>query len=196
MTIRSLANAGLALGIAAAIGLSAAPARAVPVQITVSIDFASASELFNNLSGQATIYAASSAIKVFDVDTLVSDHSNFSGNFIPVDPCVGGGTCTVAFSFGGLSGSFPAYAFMSGNESISDPGSAWSLPIGSFIPGDPCFSGGVCSAGGTIFAYDDSGQVGTWSVTIAATPLPPALALFAGGLGLFGWFGRRRLAAS
>lgn len=196
MTFRSLANAGLALGIVTAIGLSAAPARAVPVQITVSIDFASASELLDNLSGQATIYAANSAIKLFDIGTLVSGNANFTDNFIPGDPCIGGGTCTVAFSFGGLSGGYPAYAFATSNEPSDDPGGASNLPIGSFIPGDPCFSGGVCSAAGTIFAYDDSEQVGTWSVTIAATPLPPALALFASGLGLLGWFGRRRFAAS
>jgi hypothetical protein len=194
MTIRSLVNAGLALGIAAAIGLSAAPARAVPVQITVSIDFASASELLDNLTGQATVYAANSAIKLFDIGTLVSGSANFTDSFIPTEPCVGGGTCAISFSFGGPSGGFPAYAFQSGNEPVSDPGSAPSLPVGSFIPGDPCFSGGVCSAGGTIFAYDDPEQVGTWSVTIVATPLPPALALFASGLGILGCFARRRVA--
>jgi hypothetical protein len=44
------------------------------------------------------------------------------------------------------------------------------------------------------FYYDNNGQVAGGSITssLAATPLPAALPLFAGGLGVMGLFGRRR----
>jgi hypothetical protein len=46
---------------------------------------------------------------------------------------------------------------------------------------------------GPIFAFDDPVQVGTWEVTVtAATPLPAALPLFAGGLGVIGFLAKRR----
>ena len=38
----------------------------------------------------------------------------------------------------------------------------------------------------------DSGTLDVTSLTVAATPLPAALPLFAGGLGMLGWVSRRR----
>jgi hypothetical protein len=52
---------------------------------------------------------------------------------------------------------------------------------------------------GLIVGFDDPEVVGTWDITIqAATPLPGALAMFSGGLGvigLLGWRGKRNAAA-
>ena len=61
---------------------------------------------------------------------------------------------------------------------------------------EPCFNGTVCSASGVIMVFDQADnqavQIGTWDVTIGATPLPEALPLFAGGLGALGLLGWRR----
>ena len=200
---RGSALVGLAIAASVAFAPQAqASAVLLPaVQVTLSIDFVAPSQLLSDLTGQAKFYVPGSnptlvtfvEIGNFDIGTLVSDHANFTDSFIPTEPCFAGGTCQLSFSFGGLSGGFPAFGFQTGNVPGTAPDGAPMLPVWNFIPVDPCFSGGVCQASGPIFGYDDPEQVGTWSVTIeAATPLPSALALFPAGLGLFGWLGLRR----
>jgi len=189
----------IALSLFAALTVSAPQARAATVQIDVSITFApppSAAPF--TLTGTADLFLAinSASVASFNIGSLIPPDPIFTGHYQPGDPCVGGGTCSVYFSFGGNTfdgnNNHPTYGFQTGNEAISDPGSASQLLVGIFTPGDPCFSGGVCHKSGTIFAYSVPTQVGTWDVTISATPLPGALPLFAGGVGALGLLGWRR----
>jgi hypothetical protein len=178
---------------------SAPQAHAATVQIDVTITFAPPPSTAQwALTGTADLFLAinSASVASFNIGTRIPPDPIFTGHYQPGDPCVGGGTCSVYFSFGGNTfdgnNNHPTYGFQTGNEAVSDPGAADQLLVGIFLPGDPCFSGGVCHKSGTIFAYSVPTQVGTWDVTISATPLPAALPLFAGGLGALGLLGWRR----
>ena len=216
MVSRSIGTLGFALSVYAALIVSAPQARAVPVQIDLSINFVPPSPIqpgsppIFQLTGTAAIFIGDASLPsaTFDIGTLVGNPQPppiFTDNFIPVDPCVGGGTCGVGFSFLGTTNdgtnNHNTYAFTTGNVPSSDPLtdlSASEVFVGIFMPVDPCFSGSVCHRSGPIVAFSTGTDVGTWDVTIqAATPLPAALPLFAtglGALGLLGWRRKRRAA--
>ena len=132
----------------------------------------------------------------FNIGSLIPGNPVFTAHFIPGDPCVGSGTCAVSFSFGGSTNdgntNHPTYGFQTSNVPSSNPGAAFELLVGNFIPTEPCFTGSVCHATGPIVAFSDPITVGSWDVTISETPLPAALPLFASGLGALGLLGWRR----
>ena len=197
-SLRIVATAGLVLG--ALISIATIPARASPVQIDVTVNFASPPTTAPwTLTGTADLFLAigSAPVASFNIGSLSSPSASFITNYIPGDPCVGGATCTVYFDFSGSTNeagtAHPTYGFQTGNVPPSDPGNPSELPVGVFIPGDPCFNGTVCHASGPIVAFSDPLQVGTWEVTIQAqTPLPGTLPLLATGLAALGLIGCRR----
>jgi PEP-CTERM motif len=172
------------------------PAQAVPVQIDWTIKFdppSSVSAL--TLTGMVDFYLPGSTTPIasFNVGSLTSLNPSFTDHFIPTEPCIGGGTCQLSFAFGGSTGSFPTYAFQNDNVPDTDPVTPFALPVGTFIPGDPCITGTVCHASGSIVAFDAPVMVGTWDVTIGvATPLPATFPLLVAGLGAIGLLGWRR----
>jgi hypothetical protein len=139
-------------------------------------------------------------IASFNIGSLTSLNPSFTDHFIPTEPCIGGGTCQLSFAFGGSTGSFPTYAFQNGNVPDTDLVTPFALPVGTFIPGDPCIAGTVCHASGSIVAFNAPVTVGTWDTTIAvATPLPATFPLFVTGLGaigLLGWCRKRKTTAA
>ena len=219
MISRSIGTLGFALSACAALIVSAPQARAVPVEIDFSINFIPPSPVVPSpppifeLTGNAAIFIGNATVPsaTFNIGTLVGTPSPppiFTGNFIPGDPCVGGGTCSVGFSFLGSANdgtnTHHTYSFTTGNVPSSDPLAVQSgnlftdlahgeIFVGIFSPGDPCFGGGVCHRSGPLVAFSTGTDVGTWDVTIQAqTPLPGALPLFASGLGALGLLGWRR----
>lgn len=211
---------GIVLSALMVVVAGAPQARAIPVQIDLVINFIPpdpiipTDPIFQSLTGAAlfgTVIPGSEppfmfglAGGGFDIGTLTAANNKFTGHFAPTEPCVGAGTCTVGFSFGGQTTAlnsdgishslFSTFAFkLFSDAPTAIPAGPPIIPIGTFIPGDPCFVGGVCHSAGVLVAYDDPIQIGTWEVTIsAATPLPGALPLFASGLGALGLLGWRR----
>jgi len=202
MQLRSIGALSVALGVFTAIVATPQQARAIPtdpIDIALTINFAPPPSTAPwALTGSAALYLAinSPPVTTFNIGTLIPGNPIFTAHYQPTDPCVGGATCAVYFSFGGSTNEagpgHPTYGFQTNNVPGSDPGFASELLVGNFIPTDPCFSGGVCHANGLIVAYSTATPVGQWDVTISATPLPGALPLFAGGLGALGLFGWRR----
>jgi len=208
MQFRSIGALSVAVSVFTALVANPPQARAIPtepIDIAVKITFdPGATTAPWSLTGNAALYLAlnSPSVATFNIGTLIPGNPVFSGHYQPTDPCVGGATCTVYFSFGGSTNEagpgHPTYGFQTNNVPGSDPGFASELLVGIFSPGDPCFSGGVCHAGGLIVAYSTATPVGQWDVTISATPLPGALPLFTvglGALGLFGWRRKKKTAA-
>ena len=205
MTLRALRNFGFALSVVAAVTASPPPARAVPLQIDLTINFEPpGSPDITDLTGTAQFwwlipnfdqpFKLGNAINIGALSSSPGKNS-FSTSFIPTDPCFGLNSCQLGFSFGGTAGGFPAYAFMLGkNEQPPGPPDS-SLALNFFEPPGPVNypPGPPTIFGGQIFANDAWVQVGDWQVTVeAATPLPGALAMFSGGLGVIGLLGWRR----
>jgi hypothetical protein len=208
MILRALGTFGFALSVLAVATASPPPARAVPLQIDLTISFEPPGPPeITGLTGTAQFWwlipnidkpiALGNAINIGALSSSPGKESFFT-SFIPTDPCIGQNSCQLGFSFGGTAGGFPAYAFMLGkNEQPPGPPDS-PLALQSFYPpGPPEFPPGPPSIfGGQIFANDTWVQVGDWQVTAeVATPLPGALPLFAtgvGALGLLGWRRKRR----
>ena len=189
----------IVLSLLAALTVGTPQVQAATVQIDVTIMFAPPPSTAQwTLAGSADLFLGANINPdvSFATGTLIPPNPIFTGHFYPSDPCVGGGTCSVSFSFAGTTNdgnnNHPTYGFFTGNEDISDPGAAAKLLVINAYPSDPCFIGGVCHKSGTIFAYSVPQQVGTWDVTVSATPLPAALPLFATGLGTLGVIGWRK----
>ena len=205
MTLRALRTFGFALSVVAAVTASAPPARAVPLQIDLTINFQPPGPPeITDLTGTAQFWwlgLNASVIgplgKQINIAALSSSpgKNSFSISFIPGDPCIGQNSCQLGFSFGGTAGGFPAYAFMLGlNDQPPGPPNS-PLALKFFEPPGPVNEppGPPVIFGGQIFANDAWVEVGDWQVTVeAATPLPGALAMFSGGLGVIGLLGWRR----
>ena len=124
MTLRALRTFGFALSVVAAVTASPPPARAVPLQIDLTINFQPPGPPeITDLTGTAQFWwlgLNASVIgplgKQINIAALSSSpgKNSFSISFIPGDPCIGQNSCQLGFSFGGTAGGFPAYAFMLG----------------------------------------------------------------------------------
>jgi hypothetical protein len=61
-----------------------------------------------------------------------------------------------------------------------------------YFLGTVFFGGGLANGATAYFALEGELSSATFTAVPNATPLPAALSLFAGGLGVMGWLGRRR----
>jgi hypothetical protein len=191
--------AGIAVGLLAGTVAFVSPARAVPVQIDLTINFAPPDPIFSPLTGTPQFWSTSRLTDA-PITTLIPGNpifgsltagQTFMGSFEPPDPCFAATSCNIGFSFSGMAGTHDAFALAS--YSADPPLQTPTLLIGILQPGDPCFNGGICHESGPIVAFSTGVTVGSWDVTIeAATPLPGAFPLFATGLGALGLLGWRR----
>jgi len=210
--MRFRAVLGITLAFFTAVIGSPSKSQTGPVQIDLTINF-HGTELFGSSLSLDAFFSAGDTF--FGLTILQSRQfdfgegiSNISRTFIikDVPPCVGEGTCQVSMffsgtTFNGVSG-FPVIPFAADTILPSTapapftqplfPSGFFLLPIGFFLPGDPCFNGIVCYASGPLVAFDDPFVVGSWDITMGATPLPATLPLFASGLGALGLMGWRR----
>jgi hypothetical protein len=130
--------------------------------------------------------------------------ATYDSNSTPLSTYDGTGTITLSSvpSATGLTNEgSAAVTFLVDGESFSgiassvqfQDGSFWNATFSEQIGSSPLrFT--LDTSGVYAFYYDNGGQdaSGTISSALAATPLPAALPLFAGGLGLLGLMGRRR----
>ena len=120
MTVRALGTFGFALSVLAAVTASPPPARAVPLQIDLTINFfPPGPPAITDLTGTAQFSWLGLNASVLgplgdaiNIGALSSPPGKnfFSTSFIPGDPCIGQNSCQLGFSFGGKAGGFPAYA--------------------------------------------------------------------------------------
>lgn len=188
--------------VALAAAWAAAPAHAqdqAPAVVTLQLSFNPGGALSAlPLSGSAALLrpqfgSAGNPLWVtlgsFDIGSLAAG-AVASTSFIPTDPCVGAGTCALSFLFGGFTGAFETFAFDSlQNAPALHPAQPPVVPVGTFLPGDPCVFGGVCRAAGVLVAYAAAPVVvGRWDIAIQAAPVPePAAgALALAGLAVLG----------
>jgi hypothetical protein len=178
---------GFVLGVAMAFVASVPQARAATYQIDLSISYDKAvpNAAAGLLNGQAQFFEGNSSLSGGLTDIAgISLGQKFSWSFTPSDPCFGQNSCsTIGFRFAGFTQGFGTDAF-GANDII--PGTQPAFPpliaLANLIPVDPCFGGGtVCHVTGPIYAFDAPVNVGTWDVTVTATPLPGAFAMFSGG---------------
>ena len=205
MTLRALRTFGFALSVVAAVTASPPPARAVPLQIDLTINFQppGPSEI-TDLTGTAQFWwlgLNASVIGPLDKQiniasaVVVARQAILSpSRSVRVTPASGKIRVSLVSSFGGTAGGFPAYAFMLGpNDQPPGPPDS-PLALKFFEPPGPVNEppGPPVIFGGQISANDAWVEVGDWQVTVeAATPLPGALAMFSGGLGVIGLLGWR-----
>jgi hypothetical protein len=153
---------------------SSSPALALPaVQIGLSISLdANLSSNFPDLTGTAQFYTYSPAeaftplLPGIDIGQL-EPGGTFATSFQGGSRCLADGSCALAFSFTGLSGNFPAFAFSEGISPPTPPAGPVPIPYPNI---------------GVIVAYDAPETIGSWQVTSNAIPEPPAVALFGAGL--------------
>lgn len=188
---RGAASLGTVAALVAALP-GTAVAQAAPL-IELQVAHAPAGDLASlDLSGTATLvkiqFRASGDPLYTPIGSFavaLTPGGAFGGSFIPTDPCVGAGSCPVGFVFSGFTGAFETFAFAHLNAVPGAlPASPPVVPVGSFMPGDPCIGAGVCRAGGPLVAFAGAPfAVGSWDVAIQAAPVPePASAV----LSLFG----------
>jgi hypothetical protein len=196
----------LALCLALIIGSFAYPALAVPavqsVQIDFTISFAQGPPISPQdvrLSGFASFYSGVSGPPIdvlqngppIDIGNVAIGGSFFASFLIQGPPI------DIGFSFAGLTGGFPTFAFDLPNE-INGPPILPSeqtgppiLPVGTFLANGP-----PIDVLGNIVAFDDPVVIGTWEVRLGAVEVPEpgsAILLAAALAGLYG-IRRRRTA--
>ena len=210
--LRVKSAARIAVGLLAGMAALAGPARAS----TVAIDFAVS--YFATIPGNPVIPAPP---PIFVGTQLISGNPLFFGasldamslpftfptlnvggifstTFEPPDPCIAAASCQLRFNFGGqVTGqdangqafSYVAAAILPGDAIVPSPP---QIKIGALDFSTPLPPN--IRVAGFIYAFDDPEVVGEWQVTLRVdtTPLPAALPLFAGGLGVMGLLGWRR----
>jgi hypothetical protein len=192
----------LGLGIVALLAVAVMPAKAIPVTISAHISFAPPGVLSpSTLTGEIDFFTGINGVfgpMPPPIKVLIGP-GNFDAIFQPTDPCIGGGTCQLGFSFGGmlspvnLDFQFGTAALL-GNPPNAMPVTPPIIPFDVFQPSDPCHSqqpGDPCRQSATLFAFDAPIPVGTITVSINPVPEPATIALFGVGLAAFG-FSRRR----
>jgi hypothetical protein len=192
--------------------------RAIPIEADLTITFTPPSPItppnpivppnpiFQDLTGTAFFLLPVTSVELgpvlsvvgeFPIGTLAAGQS-FVTTFLPVDPCVGGGTCQLSFSFVGASSSFPAFAFLQGDTlPNATPEGPPILPLGLFDPLNPApRRSRVRSWPLTTRWWSANGRVSLHAV--AAVPLHPSLWVAPAWLAFFGWlaFVRRRTSAA
>jgi len=121
-------------------------------------------------------------IDVADIGTLLPGGS-FHGQFSPTDPCLGAGTCQLGFSFSGLTagpgsnlGPFQTLAFPAGVNPAQLPPGGFDrlviLTIGSFDLSHPLIPPDPIRANGELVVFDDPEVIGTWQLSVIASPVP------------------------
>ena len=203
MTFRTIGAFASSLTLLVAATAYSPQAQASPVQLVeydLTITFIPGNPVFTDLTGAVafTVPGVSlgditpiQILKEFTI-ALIPGNPIFTGRFIPGNPI-----SPVTFSFSGHSGNFNAFAFA--NDvilSALDPTIFEQLgppifPVPIFDQAGPPIT--PITVSGLIVGFDDPKVIGTWDITIqAATPLPGALAMFSGGLGVLGLLGWRR----
>jgi hypothetical protein len=189
--MRFLRTAALAAAISASItSLTALPARASTFEIDLTITLGGQASTLTGIYEFITVSPDVPFVFGGAITPLsISGPTSFSVALFPGDICFGQTSCSLGFDFSGSAGGIgPVQAAAS---------------ISLITPDDPCFQGGLCDLSGLIGLRIFAGdrliffEAGTWEVTIpgatlAPTPLPGALPLFAAGWGAFALVGWRR----
>jgi hypothetical protein len=201
-SIRLSSGTVIVVGVLAALSVAPVPARAATLQFDLTITYLTPPSPIlpaGDLTGTPQFFSDNGVIDHLLTITsptpppILPLGQTYFVSFAPTDPCFGQSTCAISFSFAGFSQGFSADAFLTGNVPSTGPSPPPILPIAVLQPTDPCAPGDPCHASGPIVAFDDPIVIGSWDVTIsAATPLPGALPLFAGGLGALSLLGWRR----
>ena len=99
---------------------------------------------------------------------------------------------TFGFLYNSTSGAFEVGGTASGVFAVTNNTDDFQLFIANFLSGTPTISTFFYSQASNADIFDANAAASSVSVSLAATPLPAALPLFATGLGVMGFLARRR----
>jgi hypothetical protein len=206
VTLRAIGMPAFALGLLVAATACSRPAQAIPVEYDLTITFIPGNPVFPDIPGNPVFpdLTGGASFSVpgegginlvvggFDIGTLIPGNPVFTGRFIPGNP-----VSPIDFSFGGLSGGFPAFAFFNNVDLPNALNGPPILPLPIFdVVGPPI------RVSGQIVAFDAPVVIGTWDVTVGPVGVPGPVAgaglpgLLAGFGAILAWYRKRRAVAA